>query len=95
MLNLQQVGDQGHQAPSYTDPSTTDPSYTDPSYGQPNDHGQRQEEVQVEQLVKVCVTGDHVQVWDESQPFAWLAPVGGYAPTPSGEPSALAPYLAK
>ena len=54
------------------------------------------------QLVKFCVTeGQHgrpdtVQVWDESQPFAWVAEAGQQMePTPNGLPTGIEALLPK
>lgn len=79
------------------------PSSAPESYGQPNggygDH--HTDTVHVVQLAKFCVTeGEHgrpdkVRVWDESAPFAWVSEQAGHqmAPTYSGVPSAVAPYV--
>ncbi len=52
--------------------------------------------IEVVQLVKVCVTTerhhpDVVKVWDETGPFAWEIPADGFAPTPHGLPTSIAP----
>lgn len=60
----------------------------DPAY-LPNGHRPETETVKVVQLVRVCVTGEHVTVTDVGEPYGWVAP----APTPTGQPPITDRYV--
>jgi hypothetical protein len=74
--------------------------YGDGQYGGSQYGSKHQDSIEVVQLVRVCVTQergwrDRVQVWDVTGPFAWEVPASGPAPTPSGLPAVMAPFLVK